>query len=103
MPSGGLRVIDLDTAEELINLKPRREFFVGSVRKIFTVGELLNQVGPAHTYNTPVYRHGALDSAGLLHGDLILVHSATRRWAAGKVQTGRLRSLILITTRRILR
>src|SRR5690349_15237870 len=50
----GLRVIDLETGQPLIDLKPRHKFFIGSVRKIFTVGELLNEVGPNHTFNTPV-------------------------------------------------
>jgi D-alanyl-D-alanine carboxypeptidase len=71
----GLRVIDLDSKEELISLKSHEKFFIGSVRKVFTVGELLNEVGPAHRYNTPVYRDGVVDSAGVLHGNLILVAS----------------------------
>ena len=41
----GLRVVDLDTQRELINLEPRYNFLIGSVRKIFTVGELLNEIG----------------------------------------------------------
>jgi D-alanyl-D-alanine carboxypeptidase len=71
----GLRVIDLDSKEDLINLRSHERFFIGSVRKVFTVGELLNEVGPAHRYNTPVYRDGVVDSAGVLHGNLILVAS----------------------------
>jgi D-alanyl-D-alanine carboxypeptidase len=71
----GLQVIDLATKEHLINVKPHHPFFIGSVRKIFSVGELLNEVGPAHRYNTPVYRRGAIDREGMLHGDLILVAS----------------------------
>jgi D-alanyl-D-alanine carboxypeptidase len=68
----GLRVVDLDTGAALINLEPDRNFFIGSVRKVFSVGELLNEIGPQHTYNTPVYRHGRVDHTGILHGDLIL-------------------------------
>jgi D-alanyl-D-alanine carboxypeptidase len=71
----GLRVVDLDTGKELINLEPDCHFFIGSVRKVFSVGELLNEVGPMHTYDTPVYRHGKVDRAGVLHGDLIVVAS----------------------------
>ena len=71
----GLQVIDLDTQEHLIDLEPHRQFFIGSVRKIFSVGELLNEVGPPHRYNTPVYRRGSIDNKGVLHGDLILVAS----------------------------
>jgi D-alanyl-D-alanine carboxypeptidase len=71
----GLRVIDLDTGQALINLEPHHKFFIASVRKVFSVGELMNEVGPTHRYNTPVYRQGTLDEHGVLHGDLILVAS----------------------------
>ncbi len=69
----GLRVID--SRKILIDLKPHYNFFIGSVRKVFSVGELLNEVGPNRTYNTPVYHQGEIDDAGVLQGDLILVAS----------------------------
>jgi D-alanyl-D-alanine carboxypeptidase len=68
----GLRVVDARTGNVLINLQPHHNFLIGSVRKIFSVGALLNQVGPDHTYNTPIYRQGRVDAAGVLHGNLIL-------------------------------
>src|SRR3954453_22590501 len=71
----GLRVIDLETGEPLVNLEPRHKFLIGSVRKVFTVGELLNEVGPTHTFNTPIYRRGPISRAGTLQGALILVAS----------------------------
>lgn len=71
----GLRVVDLSTGEALIDLRPDCSFFIGSVRKVFTVGELLNEVGPGHRYNTPVYRRGSVNREGVLVGDLILVAS----------------------------
>ena len=71
----GLRIVDLGTGKEVIDLRPRCNFYIGSVRKIFSVGELLDQVGPNHRYNTPVYRHGELNGAGVLHGGLVLVAS----------------------------
>jgi D-alanyl-D-alanine carboxypeptidase len=71
----GLRIVDLGTGKELIDLQPRCKFYIGSVRKVFSVGELLDQIGPGHRYNTPVYRHGNLNGAGVLHGDLVLVAS----------------------------
>src|SRR3712207_1299974 len=40
----GLRVVELDTGRALIDLEPEYKFFIGSVRKIFTVGELLDQI-----------------------------------------------------------
>jgi D-alanyl-D-alanine carboxypeptidase len=71
----GLRIVDLGSGKELMDLQPHCNFFIGSVRKVFSVGELLDQVGPDHRYNTPVYRHGKLNGAGVLHGDLVLVAS----------------------------
>jgi D-alanyl-D-alanine carboxypeptidase/D-alanyl-D-alanine-endopeptidase (penicillin-binding protein 4) len=71
----GLRVVDLESGRVLINFTPRRHFIIGSVRKLFSVGELLNQIGPSHRYNTPVYRRGKVDLNGVLHGDLFLVAS----------------------------
>jgi D-alanyl-D-alanine carboxypeptidase len=71
----GLRIVDLGTGKALIDLQPRCNFYIGSVRKIFSVGELLDQIGPDHRYNTPVYRHGELNGAGVLRGDLVLVAS----------------------------
>jgi D-alanyl-D-alanine carboxypeptidase len=46
----GLRVVDAETGKPLIDLQPHHQFFIGSVRKVFTIGELLNQIGPKHTF-----------------------------------------------------
>jgi D-alanyl-D-alanine carboxypeptidase len=70
----GLRVFDVDSGKVLIDLRPHCMFYIGSVRKIFSVGELLSEAGPAHRYNTPVYRQGEL-IGGVLHGNLVLVAS----------------------------
>lgn len=69
----GLRV--LDGGNVLIDYNSQRPLFIGSVRKVFSVGQLLNAVGPNHTYDTPVYRTGAVDANGTLHGNLIVVAS----------------------------
>ncbi len=68
----GLRV--LDGSKILIDVHPERKFFIGSVRKVFSVGQLLDAVGPDHRYNTPVYRTGNV-SGGVLHGNLVIVAS----------------------------
>lgn len=70
----GLRVVDANTGQVLLNTRPDKEFFIGSVRKLFTIGELLDQVGPDHTYDTPVYKQGTL-AGGVLNGNLVLVAS----------------------------
>jgi D-alanyl-D-alanine carboxypeptidase len=71
----GLRVIDPSNGKVLIDLNSNYGFLIGSVRKVFSVSELLNQVGPDHRYNTPVYHSGTIDASGVLHGNLILVAS----------------------------
>ncbi len=71
----GLRVLDAQSGEPIIDLRPQHQFLIGSIRKVFSIGELLNQIGPEHRYNTPVYRVGDVDKTGVLHGDLVLVAS----------------------------
>lgn len=66
----GLRV--LDGSNVLIDVHPERKLFIGSVRKVFTVGQLLDAVGPNHRYNTAVYRTGSING-GVLHGNLVIV------------------------------
>ncbi|HEY1428809.1 MAG TPA: D-alanyl-D-alanine carboxypeptidase [Candidatus Tumulicola sp.] len=69
----GLRVLDGDKV--VIDQNSQRQLYIGSVRKVFSVGQLLNAVGPDHTYDTPVYRTGPVDANGVLHGNLIVVAS----------------------------
>ncbi len=71
----GLRVIDLEGQTPLINIKPHHQFFIGSVRKVFSVGELMNQVGPGHRFDTSIYAQGSVSDAGVLQGNLVLVAS----------------------------
>lgn len=66
----GLRV--LDGSKVLIDLRPERKFYIGSVRKVFSVGQLLDAVGADHRYDTPVYRTGSI-TRGVLRGNLIVV------------------------------
>ncbi len=70
----GLRVVDLDTGRIIYDLEPDHEFLIGSVRKIFSVGELINEIGSGYQFETPVYVQGTITN-GLLNGDLILVAS----------------------------
>jgi D-alanyl-D-alanine carboxypeptidase/D-alanyl-D-alanine-endopeptidase (penicillin-binding protein 4) len=70
----GLRVVDLDSGEVIYDLEPNHQFLIGSVRKLFSVGELLNQVGPDYQSQTSVYARGQIAN-GVLAGDLILVAS----------------------------
>lgn len=64
----------LDGSKVLVDVNSTKQLFIGSVRKMFTLGELLDAVGPNKTYDTPVYRTGPVQN-GVLHGNLILVAS----------------------------
>lgn len=69
----GIRAEALDATEPVIAAGPDTLFFTGSVRKLFSVGLALDALGPDHRFRTPVYRTGAIDSDGVLDGDLVLV------------------------------
>ncbi|HEU5432014.1 MAG TPA: D-alanyl-D-alanine carboxypeptidase/D-alanyl-D-alanine-endopeptidase [Thermomicrobiales bacterium] len=68
-----LLVADLAGGETLYDLAPDQRALTGSVRKLFSVGLALRQLGADHRFPTPVYRTGAVDGQGMLSGDLILV------------------------------
>ena len=69
----GLRVEDAETGELIYDLQSNRDFLIGSVRKLYSVGVYLNEVGSEHLFVTPVHRQGNVNEAGVLDGDLILV------------------------------
>lgn len=71
----GLRVVDLDTGEVLLDENAGRQMLIASVRKLFSVGLALEALGPSHVLRTPIHRRGTVDAAGVLHGDLIVVAS----------------------------
>ena len=70
-----MQVVDLDTGELIYDKNPGQPFLIGSVRKLFSVGVLLDALGSDHTFRTPVHRRGVVDAAGELKGDLILIAS----------------------------
>jgi D-alanyl-D-alanine carboxypeptidase/D-alanyl-D-alanine-endopeptidase (penicillin-binding protein 4) len=67
-----LFVADVANGEVLFALRPDDLAFTGSVRKLFSVGLALQQLGPDSRVTTPVYRRGTVDG-GALQGDLVLV------------------------------
>ncbi len=81
----GLRVED--GGKVLVDINPGRQFLIGSVRKVFTVGELLDAVGSGHTYDTPVFRTGSV-RGGVLHGNLIVVASGDLTMGGRKNRDG---------------
>lgn len=68
-----LRVIDLDTGEIIYNLEPNLVLLTGSLRKSFSSGVALDELGPDKRFQTTVHRNGNIDAQGILQGDLILV------------------------------
>lgn len=69
----GFRVEDAETGELIYDLESERDFLIGSVRKLYSVGVYLNEVGSQHLFVTPVHRQGVVNDAGVLNGDLVLV------------------------------
>ncbi|MFY9738834.1 MAG: D-alanyl-D-alanine carboxypeptidase/D-alanyl-D-alanine-endopeptidase [Candidatus Cybelea sp.] len=72
-------------AAEVYDLDAKRPLYVrnadvlmeaASTTKLLTTGTSLALLGPAFRWTTPVYRTGAIDSQGALHGDLVLVAGA---------------------------
>lgn len=70
-----MQVVDLDSGHVIYDLNSDAQMLVGSVRKLFSVGSALNQLGAQHQFVTPVYRQGTLDAGGTLTGNLILLAS----------------------------
>ncbi|MGB3364832.1 MAG: D-alanyl-D-alanine carboxypeptidase [Thermodesulfobacteriota bacterium] len=68
-----LRVVDLDTGELIYNLEPNLVLLTGSLRKAFSSGLSLDELGVDHRFKTPVHRQGNVDGEGVLQGNLILV------------------------------
>jgi len=70
-----LRVVDLETGEVVYDQRSDENVFIGSVRKVFTIGELLKEYGQNFIFRTPVHRQGSITPEGVLEGDLIVVAS----------------------------
>lgn len=68
-----LRVIDLETGNVIYNERSDDNIFIGSVRKVFTIGELLEEYGQDFKFSTPLHRQGPISPEGVLDGDLIVV------------------------------
>jgi D-alanyl-D-alanine carboxypeptidase/D-alanyl-D-alanine-endopeptidase (penicillin-binding protein 4) len=86
--SWSLKVVDLDTGELIYQLNPEIVAFTGSVRKLFSAGLALNELGPDFRFNTPVYRTGPVDAEGVLEGNLVLVASGDLTLGGRNTQEG---------------
>jgi D-alanyl-D-alanine carboxypeptidase len=68
-----LRVTDLETGEVIYDQRSDENLFIGSVRKVFTIGEALKALGQDFMFSTPIHRQGSINEEGVLEGDLILI------------------------------
>ncbi len=68
-------VYDLDSQRVLYARNANMLMVPASTTKLLTEGTSLALLGPNFRWTTPVYRTGALDAQGVLHGDLVLVAS----------------------------
>jgi len=68
-------VYDLDTHTMLFAHNAQTLMEAASTTKTLTNGTSLALLGPDFRWTTPVYRTGAIDASGVLHGDLVLVAS----------------------------
>ncbi|EAQ79699.1 D-alanyl-D-alanine carboxypeptidase/D-alanyl-D-alanine-endopeptidase [Blastopirellula marina] len=70
----GLLVIDLETGDTVYSKNADKQLLIGSIRKLFSVGLALDQLGADYRFVTPIYRQGDVKD-GVLTGNLILVAS----------------------------
>ena len=68
-------VYDLDAHRVLFAHNAQTLMEAASTTKLVTEGTSLHLLGPDFRWTTPVYRTGAIDGSGTLHGDLVLVAS----------------------------
>jgi D-alanyl-D-alanine carboxypeptidase/D-alanyl-D-alanine-endopeptidase (penicillin-binding protein 4) len=66
-------VYDLDAQRPLYARNGNVLMEAASTTKLLTTGTSLALLGPDFRWTTPVYRTGAIDPSGVLHGDLVLV------------------------------
>jgi PBP4 family serine-type D-alanyl-D-alanine carboxypeptidase len=71
----GIAVLSLDDGRIVYSLNAQQLFTPASTTKLLTEGTTLALLGRHFRFHTRVYRTGAIDPDGVLHGDLVLVAS----------------------------
>ncbi len=69
----GILVADRATGEVLYQREADKLFPPASTTKLYSVAAALDALGSDFCFETPVFRRGAVNAAGVLEGDLILV------------------------------
>jgi serine-type D-Ala-D-Ala carboxypeptidase/endopeptidase (penicillin-binding protein 4) len=70
--ASGLLVVDAETEQVLCASAPSRFRPLASNMKLFTTATALSKLGPEYRIPTKVFRDGAIDAQGVLHGSLYL-------------------------------
>jgi D-alanyl-D-alanine carboxypeptidase/D-alanyl-D-alanine-endopeptidase (penicillin-binding protein 4) len=83
----GIEFYSLDDDRPVFTLNPEQLFSAASTTKLLTAGTALRLLGADHRFHTKVYRTGAIDGAGTLNGDLVLVASGDLN-LSGRIQPG---------------
>ena len=81
----GVEVYSLDDDKVVYALHGKQLFTPGSTTKLLTEGTALELLGADYRFHTRVYRTGAINADGALHGDLILVASGDPN-LSGRIQ-----------------
>jgi PBP4 family serine-type D-alanyl-D-alanine carboxypeptidase len=71
----GMEFWSLDDNQAVFRINEQQLFTPGSTTKLLTEGTALSLLGPDFRFHTRIYRTGAVDAAGVLQGDLVLVAS----------------------------
>jgi D-alanyl-D-alanine carboxypeptidase/D-alanyl-D-alanine-endopeptidase (penicillin-binding protein 4) len=69
----GIQILDPENNKVLVEVNPDKPFLPASVLKVVTTSAAVEKLGPEFRYKTGVYTNGAIDTNGVLNGDLILV------------------------------
>ena len=69
----GMEFWPLGADQPACHFNEQQFFIAASTTKLLTEGTALSLLGPDYRFHTRVFRTGALDGSGILHGDLILV------------------------------
>ena len=82
----GIEFYSLDQRKAVFALNPDELFTPASTTKLLTEGTALALLGADFRFHTRVYRMGALDASGVLHGDILLVASGDPN-LSGRIQS----------------
>lgn len=68
----GMAVVSLEDGSLVYQHNSEQKFIPASNAKLFTTAAALEKLGPDYTYQTELYACGGMDTAGVLHGDLVV-------------------------------